>query len=604
MGKDKPDLPPEIPDHETSGVSPEQLAQVQEILQLLGHTVSAMKLFPLDHASVKKFVDDLWEKLKGYLETYWKLEIGIEENAFTFEGNVVYQDLNPMKSLPFLFCKDGMQMLFFYRDLDREELQSFLEVIRKDSHLPPEESDVVLSLWEKDLTNVRYFAPDDYLESKIGGGRAKISFDVDRRLFRSGRIELTAQDKAAIEKSRSAADSQPGSTTPFPAAESADMPADEEDGPGFGTLDSRETGEIEKMLQLNRKISTEEEFINVLLEILYLEDRTEQFAATLEILEKHHQGLVEKGDLASDYLLLSEVNDLKGVYSPDDERARQIGKFLIKAGSEEIIRALKKTLKKGLGSNFPRFFEYLDLLGAETIPLVAELYETRTDLGFRERAADSLEKNGRENLPLLVSLAHDSKPELTKLIISILGRLDAKKALHYFARFTNFKDPAIKVEAAQTLGKFPAEMANKILLGFLNDDDSRVRLAAVNNLHVLPERDQAGIESVLHLVSTKSFDKKDKDEKRAVFFFLIRNQTPEVSRFFGNLLKKSGHFMNSSRVETRLCAIEALEKAKTHPAIGILKEAVKSGNKRIRREGAAALGRVTGAHPAAEPKGE
>jgi hypothetical protein len=381
------------------------------------------------------------------------------------------------------------------------------------------------------------------------------------------------------------------------------MPADEEDVPSLAGLDSRETGEIEKMLQLNRKISTEEEFIHVLLEILYLEERTSQFAATLEIVEKRHQWLVQKGDLASDYLLLSEVNDLKGVYAPDDERARQIGKFLTKAWSEETIRALKKTLQKGPASNFPRFFEYLSLLGAETLPLVAELYETRTDPGFREKAVDFLEKYGRENLPLLVSLAHDSKFELTKLIISILGRLDTKKALHYFARFTNFKDPAIKIEAARTLGRFPAEMANKILLGFLNDDDSRVRLAAVNNLHVLPERDQACIESVLHLISTKSFDKKDKEEKQAMFFFLIKNQTPEVVRFFGNLLKKSGRFMNSSRVDTRLCAIDALEKSNSHQAVGILREAVKSGNKRIQREGAAALGRVSGAHPDAEPKG-
>jgi len=604
MGKDKPELPLESPGEETPGGSPEQLAQVQEILQLLGHTASAMKLFPSDHASVKKFVDDLWDKLKAYLNTHWKLEIGIQENAFTFEGNVVYQDLNPMKSLPSLFCKDGMQMLFFYRDLDREELQSFLEVIRRDSQLPAEESDIVLSLWEKDLANIRYFAPDDFLESKIGAGRAKITIEVDRREFRTGKIELTPEDIEAIEKGRSAAESSPGNVPPFSAPESAAFPTDEEDSPRFGTLDDRESAEIENMLHLNRKVSTEEEFINVLLEILYLEERPEQFAATLEILKKHHKALVQRGDLASDYLLLTQVDDLRGVYSPDDERARKLEKFQKTAGSIETVQALKKSVKKESIPDFPFFFEYLELLGGNTIPLVAELYETSADLRFRETAADFLEKNGKENLPLLVALANDSKPALTKIIIAILSRLDTKKALHHFAQFTNFKSPAIKLEAAHALGKFPTETANKILLGFLNDDDSRVRLEAATRLHVLPERDQADIENLLHLASSKAFDKKDKEEKSALLFFLIRNQTHEVIRFFGTLLKKSGLFMSAAQVETRVCAIEALEKAKSHSAIGILQKVARSGNKRIRQASQAALNRISGSTQPERQKSE
>ncbi len=101
---------------------PETLKRVKELFLLFAHAISATKLFPAHHASVINFQEELYDKLTKFLEEHEELNIGIQENAFTYEGEIAYRDENILKSLPYLFFKDGMHKLTFLRDLDKAEL--------------------------------------------------------------------------------------------------------------------------------------------------------------------------------------------------------------------------------------------------------------------------------------------------------------------------------------------------------------------------------------------------------------------------------------------------------------------------------------------------
>jgi hypothetical protein len=59
------------------------------------------------------------------------LEIDIQEFSFTYKNKLVFQDKKTIKSLPFLLYKDGMQTLSFYKGLKKEEIQGFMEIIKK-----------------------------------------------------------------------------------------------------------------------------------------------------------------------------------------------------------------------------------------------------------------------------------------------------------------------------------------------------------------------------------------------------------------------------------------------------------------------------------------
>jgi hypothetical protein len=121
-----------------------------------------MKIFPSEHATVKNFVDLLTQKFTDFLAAYQKLQVGIEEYSFTYGGKPVFSDDLTIKSLPFFFFKDGLQILFFYQGLDRPEIQEFLELIKEETSKPAEDRDIVASLWERDFPNIQYYAPDEF----------------------------------------------------------------------------------------------------------------------------------------------------------------------------------------------------------------------------------------------------------------------------------------------------------------------------------------------------------------------------------------------------------------------------------------------------------
>ena len=146
---------------------PDRTEKVRDLLHYLANTVSAMKIFPSEHATVANFVDQLTAKFTDFLAVHQKLQVGIEEFSFTFEGKPAYTDEVAIKSLPFFFFKDGLHILFFYQGLDRPEVFDFLELIKTEAQKPAEDSDIVAALWERDFSNIQYYAPDEFLENRI-----------------------------------------------------------------------------------------------------------------------------------------------------------------------------------------------------------------------------------------------------------------------------------------------------------------------------------------------------------------------------------------------------------------------------------------------------
>jgi len=92
-----------------------------------------------------------------------------------------------------------MISLFLYKDLRREEFDEFLEIIKKESSLPAEEGDIVSAFWERDFPNIRYYAPDEYLESLIGRDVDILDYAIDKADLFSGKIELAPEDRIALE---------------------------------------------------------------------------------------------------------------------------------------------------------------------------------------------------------------------------------------------------------------------------------------------------------------------------------------------------------------------------------------------------------------------
>lgn len=559
---------PETGGAPSGGPDKASLESVKEIFHILAHTVSSLKLFPSHHSTIQKFVDELLAKLKAYFEHRLELEAGIGESAFYLDGEKIYKEENLIKSLPYLFYKDGMQRFAILRDIDMAELRDFLDVIKKDSLLPPDESDIVISIWEKDFANIRITAPDDYLLSKIAiFEKQQFGISVDKKQLYNGHIELAAEDKQGIVTKRVGL----GLLEDEEKKDYAEL---------VMMLDDKDLHSIEAMVGSARQISPEKEFLDMIFELLYMEDQVEKFVPILGFLDRHHKELLQEGKFTHAGQFLRQIQELKNIFtSQHPAKAAELEKFLNSLKEGRTIALVREAVEHGDIDSILAFFDYLRLIGPRSIPLAAELLESTDNPEFRNLAFDYIRETGWGNIEVLANQLQDGKPILSKGIISFLSRTGDKKVLPYFATLYTYQNKDIKIEAIEGLNRFGDKMANKIILGFFYDNEEDIRIAAAEKLQWM--HDKSTLEQVVRLATNKRFYKKSPKEQSAIFNYLARTKTPEALDTLSKALRKSSPFSKAKYEETQLCAVQALETLATPEAFEALGKGMKSSNKRV-----------------------
>ncbi len=592
--------------------------QVKEILHHLANTVSALKIFPLEHATAVGFVEGLTDKLKGFLEEHGKLEIGVEEYSFTFGGRPAYSDPMTIKSLPFFFFKDGLQILFFYQGLDRAEIADLLELIRRESQKAAEDADIVTAMWERDFANIQYFAPDDYVENRILEERSEsqsrrslstlpaefaqetIEVKVDTSKFSRGKIELTEEDRAAIKKGPDIMGATQGEHVgPAGLEGQSDEPRESGRSPAAAMdpdLSVSEIQALESLLRANRTISPDEEFLNLMVEVLFLEKDINHFSSDLDVLLDYQADKLQRGDFAVAVLLVHKLRELRDyLATASPPKARQLDIFMKEVASSKTLDAVRTFITEKKTVAWRELVDFFRLLGPTAFPLVAGIYESIADPEMRLGVIELFREAAAKEPAVLIGLAADERPLFAKEIIGLLAKEAGKKAAPYFSAFVGFKDKTIKLAAIEALGGYGDEMSNRILLGFLKDPDEDVRIQAAMGLN--PVEEKSRIRTIVKEAKSRDFFRKSLKEKQAVLSFLGRTRTEEALIFLRRTLERRNFFRSSGSTAMRLAAVAGLESMGTPEARAALEKGAASGNKAVREACAQALGRLVQAPP-------
>jgi hypothetical protein len=566
---------------------PDEVNKATGVLKYFDSAFSLMKIYPSDNHSVRKSIDSFYERITEFLDEYEKLIVIIEEFSFSYKGETVFQDEEKQNSLPFFFFKDGMRELSFNVGLDRRELKDFLALIKEESVLSLEDSDIVNSLWAKDFAHIRYFAIDEFLDLDIGKGGERSTTDIKE--FSKGSISLTPEDKIELYKRSIALGLQLN-----PDHE------EEEDGKNLEDFNlpyhvaaavQGDTPELKSMLLENREIPSMVAMVNLLFEILFLEERHDQFSATLNVLYQCYKEVVHKSNFALACLILAHIQELKSMLlDQSEEKEKSLDVILEKTKDESFIASLRGLFLDGHIKDYDSFFQYLTLLSPSSIPLVGDIWEHSKDPFLLQKASTFLQEIAQENIAPVAKIAKEDRVTLTKEVVAILGRIGGKQILPYLINFSDYQHKAIRLEIIHAMSKIKDKTTDKILIRFLSDKDGEVRTRAAMNLKY--HRDKTTLNQVMQLAQGKDFINKGKLEKKALLNFLARTKNREVSALLHSMLKKWSILSTSKQNETRLCTVSALETMATPEAVDIIKEGTKIRNKTIRNACSLALRRI------------
>jgi hypothetical protein len=590
--------------------------KAEDILMGLANAASAMKLFRSDHATVKNFVDSLSGKFDDFFKTYARLEVGVEEYSFSCAGQVVYTDETTIKSLPFFLFKDGTQILYFYRGLDRQELLEFLELIKTVSQKPGGDNDIVAALWVSDFSNIQYYAPDEFLENQILAEKREtvadrdlpelpsdlahetIEVKVDLAKFSQGRIELKPEDMEKFQW-RPAAEGAAPEEAPAESWEEAPPPSPD-DSSGLSpspaatadpNLNESEVRELEAMVHANRILWPEEEFVNLTAEVVYLETDLAICAASLDVLSEFELEQLRQGHFPTAKMIIGKVRDLRthiGKESP--QKTALIESCLQKLVGPKTLEAVESLLGMTTSIDWNALLEFFKLLGPMTLPMTAGLFEAQRDPAVRASILDFIKATGGEDPARIARLANDSRPTLSLEVIRILTELADLKGISHLSVFLMFKSRDIKLEVIHALGGRRDEMSNKILMGFLKDPDEELRIQAAMKLN--PTEEKSRIVHLIHEASDPGFRKKSLKEKQAILSFLGRTRSAEALAFLVEVLGRTTLWPSAKNTEMRLAAVAGLESMGTAEAGAALEAGAQGRGRKVREACALALART------------
>lgn len=597
---------------------PQAFQKAKELVLALANTISALKIFPSHHASAIHFRQDFITKLRAFLDQYQKLELEVGEHSFFYQGKQVFQDEISSKSLPFFFYKDGLRLLILYQGMDEQEMNDFLELIRTESAKPSEESDIVNALWLKDLPNVQYYAPEEFIENRILEERVEtlskkglqiipqelankvVEISVNRENLFSGQLELRPEEKKALEtftdEELPELPENWQQTLSFEAGEEKEgigEPVTEKTpGPKLTQiiLNEKELETLNKLVEKNRQLSPAEEFLNLMMEILALEKDPNQFSTNLQILRDFYQENIKTGNFDVPILLDFKIKELKSLLAAEQpEKVPQLETFLASTSDLKILDEIRKLVEEKVALNYLGLFDYLSQFGDKALPFLAELYEKIEDPGFRENTRKLFQNKIQAEPQIASLLIDDLKPTLTEVALEIMRQQPGPKIISQFSNFLTLTHKELKIKAIEALSSFNEEMANKLLMGFLNDPDEEIRIKATTSLKFLG--DISKLKQLMKEVFTRKFRVKHFEEKKALFEFLGRTRNREAFNFLKKIfLKKS---LMPSTTELRVCAAAGLEAMNTPEAVELLRRGERFFNHKVREAASESLMRLT-----------
>ena len=560
--------------------SPDKKAvdSVKDICAALVRAVSATKIFPAGHDSITQLRNGTFSRLRQFLNENIELELDVKQGSFLFMDEIVHQDDNVLRGLPYFFHKDGMQKLIFLKGLTNEEFSDFLDVIRNISALPVDVGDIVDALWQRDYEHIRYLSPDEFIEAKLSGDQdLPREFDIRKDALYAGAIELAPED--AEDVARRKVELCLKDPLEFPDA-----------GSLFAPLTESEGQSLEDCLIAARRESAEKEFPEMIFEVLNLEDKPEDFTKILASLEPHLHNLTLKLDFTQAVRLLNRLGEVLEVSAPAAGwKGAELDGFYTAVRSRFPLDKIREKAALQRVPNSRSFFEYLKFIGPKALPLGADLFEQVKETEFRNDARPFLEDMIVKAPQALVDLAGQDKPEFAKAVIFLLGQRPDAAMIPYLAQFIATGRKDIKIDAIRILGKFHDASAQERLAALLDNPDEELRIEVMKAIRVVAGGDPARRLSAI--ASAKGFHKRSALEKEALLKALARSRSKEALDLLLGLIKRSGLFGRAKILESRLCAVRALAAMATPAALSALKSQARRRPKILRMEIRAVLKR-------------
>jgi len=528
----------------------EEVKSTKSLIQTLLQTMKAYRLYDSNHPILTKFLERLRKDFDRYFEEFDSLFFQVAEGRLIYRGKVVYESVDQKESLAFLFYKDGIREIRFFKGLEFDEIVDFLDIIRKSDVVNRLEDDLVTLLWEKDFPHITFTSVDDFLE---GSNRVipETEEDLAKGLEFQGptgewlgdtdesESETEEPHMVALESISTALNPSPGQSL----VQACELTPDE-------------------MAEIAR-ISSEEQqpeyvyvLINNLIEILlHLGEDLDAYENMISYFEQIITSLLDKGLIGRAVTILDNLNEVMESMVLKDKQIFALRRIFEISSSGQSIGLLGKAMKSNGGVDKESIYRYLQLLTKQAATPLCQLLGELESGKWRETVCDFLVRLCQDEIQPLTKFLLDPNSFLVCLILYVLRKIGHPSTLKYVGNLVAHRDPKVREETLQLLAKF-GDKARDLAEKFLRDPVPGIRSKAALIL-ARAVKNQA-VKPLTEIILSEDFYKRDYDEKVSFFKALGETGSEDAIPILTKIAKKRRWFKKGKWDETRLCASTAL----------------------------------------------
>jgi hypothetical protein len=527
----------------------EGVKSTRALIQNFLHTMKAYRLYETNHPMLLKYMDRLKMDFDRYFDEFDSFSLQVGEHRLFYRGKVVYESEDVKESLAFLFYKDGIREIKFFRGLEFSEVIDFLGVVRRADSINRLEDDLVTLLWEKDLTHITFTTVDEFLEEGVKFVPASVE-DLNLGLEYKQLGGEGFEEKAAEE--REEADGLAGEGV----KQALNL------SPEQSLVQACELTP-EEIEEINRKVQQEQDpdyicnLIDNLIEILlHLGEDMDAYENMISYFQRTIESLLEEKKLGKAVTILKNINDTMESIALKDKQIFAINLIIKNFSGPRPIELLGKIMKEDGKTESELILQYFHLLTNEAVEPLCQLLGELDSGRWRKMICDHLVELCKEDIQPLVKFLSNRNPLLVCQILYVLGKIGHPSTVKYLRNLIGHTNPKVREETLQVISKF-GEKGKDFILKFLGDSLPVIRGKASLSLARVAKNE--AVKPLLDVILSEGFHKRDFDEKTSFFRALAETGSKEMIPVLEKIAKKRKWFQKAKWNEMRICAANTLK---------------------------------------------
>jgi hypothetical protein len=532
----------------------EGIRETRALIQTFLQTVKACRLYESSHPILSKFLDRLKRDFDHYFEEFDSFFLSIRERQFFCQGKVVYESQDIKDNLAFLFFKDGIREIRFFRGLAIGEIQSFLNVVRKSDTINRMEDDIVTLLWERDFSHITFTTVDEFLEEG------------------SGLVPATEEDvwkgmeyKDIVDKgTKESEEEAEGEGSSFLEAERLSQAMNLSKGQSLVQACQLNSEELEK---INQEVQQEQhpDYVFLLIEdlieiLLHLGEDLEAYENMISYFERTLEFLLREKEVGRTVKILKDLSDVVESIALKDKQIFAVRRILETSSGPPLVEFLGKAMNGDSDATSEPILQYLQLLTDRAIDPLCLMLEKIESAKWRKIVCDTLIELSRKNIQPLIKYLSKRNSFLICHILYMLEKIGDPSVVKYLDSLAVHQDPKVRTETLSMIGKFPND-GRKLVQRFLKDSLPEIR-ARASLLYARMAKEEAA-DPLIQLILSEDFHKRDYNEKASFFRALVDTGSKEAIPMLRQIAKKRRWFQRGKWKEMRLCAVNVLKVMET-----------------------------------------